>query len=571
MDRETKRHNNVLNKIEIANNKKELPSISYTNVINELSKLITFNGKTMDKKKLERIGTALDKGYSFTSEFVEKELKNIIYNEIGYIDEGSMKFIFDEIKNIKKINNMLYEIQLKNQKIFEIENKEKKDKHYNNLKRIGTAYDMVDLPKVGLTELNKELLSCVNDNEYNNTIKTSEINKLTNAYLNNESFDKIKEIVKEICLYQLLDSPRSREIMELQILSSLIMNDTNIRYIAEEIRKKEERKPIIYKSEHIYIMEKMKSAKRISDLPENINIAKLTSYLSGNSTIYTNDNRIKNGDLRQLSILLLNGCKFEDKEIKDEINKICNEKYSDKVDAYELLYDKLSKLPKTYYLVKEIRYSLLKQRYFIKKSSSKVNVYFLPYLKSRRVGGKFYKCYLNRSDLLDLDSILPADLTSIIPPKKRKDPVEYYIQNNVDVTFKLAGGIILKLDEIIGSITVFVPNDGKIGIDPKDKEKFDLINNLDKEIENKRNEKDILDEQIENRKLTNNILDTEKEKLIQEIEQLKKIKSELNQEIESSIKEYCSEMTIMGNQMIESANKLNENYESQKVKIFKNE
>ena len=132
MDRETKRHNNVLNKIETANNKKELPSISYTNVINELSKLITFNGKTMDKKKLERIGAALDKGYSFTSEFVEKELRNIIYDSIGYIDEGSMKFIFDEIKNIKKINNMLYEIQLKNQKIFEIENKEKKDKHYNN-------------------------------------------------------------------------------------------------------------------------------------------------------------------------------------------------------------------------------------------------------------------------------------------------------------------------------------------------------------------------------------------------------------------------------------------------------
>ena len=50
----------------------------------------------------------------------------------------------------------------------------------------------------------------------------------------------------------------------------------------------------------------------------------------------------------------------------NEIIRIAGQKYPDRAFAASLLYDKLSKLPKTYYLVEEINYSLKRQKEFIK-------------------------------------------------------------------------------------------------------------------------------------------------------------------------------------------------------------
>ena len=140
-----------------------------------------------------------------------------------------------------------------------------------------------------------------------------------------------------------------------------------------------------------------------------------------------------------------------------------------------MLFDKLSKLPKTYYLVDEINYSLARQKEFIGNSCSNVNVYFIPNEKSPIDGGRFYNCYINRVDNLDLSQILPLNLDEIVPPKMDIDSIEWYIQEKYDDTFKIAGGIILNKDETIGNVNVFRPNDGKIGITLEEKQKMDQI------------------------------------------------------------------------------------------------
>ena len=244
-------------------------------------------------------------------------------------------------------------------------------------------------------------------------------------------------------------------------------------------------------------MEYIKEAHRISQLPPNLTVSALNSYLNGNTTIYTNDDRITAEDLKDLINLLMDGYQWEDEVIVNEVKKIASAKYPEKTDAFELLYNKLSVLPKTYYLVEEIKYAQERQVEFIGRGSSNVNVYFIPNSKSPIDGGRFYNCYINRVNNLDLSEILPLDLDSIVPPDMDIDSVEWYVQEYYDPTFKTAGGIILNKDETIGNVSIFKPNDGTVGVTLEEKVRLDEIDDLDSQIEEKKKQLEALKAEIE--------------------------------------------------------------------------
>ena len=159
--------------------------------------------------------------------------------------------------------------------------------------------------------------------------------------------------------------------------------------------------------------------------------------------------------------------------------------------AYKLLYDKFSKLPKTYYLVEEINACNKKIKEFTASKSSNVNVYFIPNKKGPIDGGRFYNCYINRVNNLDLGELLPLDLNDIVPPEIDIDSVEWFIQEYYDKTFNVDGEIIIKKNETIGSVNVFSSNDKKesIGNEEQDvyKKLSDLYNEVNKLFE-RRNE-----------------------------------------------------------------------------------
>ena len=124
--------------------------------------------------------------------------------------------------------------------------------------------------------------------------------------------------------------------MKEQILGSLIQDET-IEYTVEEIVLKEKRKIQIYKINHEETMDMIKNAHRISQLPPNLTISTVNSYLNGNTTIYTNDDRITAEDLKTLTDLLMDGYKWEDEVVISEVKKIALSKYPDKNDAFILL------------------------------------------------------------------------------------------------------------------------------------------------------------------------------------------------------------------------------------------
>lgn len=494
-ERELERHNRVLGQITSAKTREDLPKIGFSTIASYLANNIYFNNEKISQKLFQPVIKAIIDYGAVVHPEVKNALIRVIIENYSNISEDEIIEKYKKVLESKRIVYLLSEIAQKNIKLDEIVKSENFVAHKQILKYINSAFEIKDLPKVGLSELNKKLLRAVNDNDFVNSIKTSDIKELTEAFLKQYTYMDIEDVVERIISkYDL--SEADKKLMKEQILGSLIQDET-IEYTVEEIVLKEKRKIQIYKINHEETMDMIKNAHRISQLPPNLTISTVNSYLNGNTTIYTNDDRITAEDLKTLTDLLMDGYKWEDEVVISEVKKIALSKYPDKNDAFILLYNKLSVLPKTYYLIEEVKYSQERQTEFIGRGSSNVNVYFIPNNKSPLDGGRFYNCYINRVGNLDLTQILPLDLDSIVPTEMDIDSVEWYVQEHFDPTFKTAGGIILNKDETIGNVSVFRPNDGTVGISPEEKEKMDEIDNLDVQIEEKRRMIESLNKEIE--------------------------------------------------------------------------
>ena len=493
-ERELERHNRILNQISDAKTREELPNVSFTTIASYLATYAYFNKKKISQTLFQPVIDAIIVHGITAHPDVKDAFVKVMKQSYPDVSENDIVAKYNDVMKCKRIGYILSEITQKNLKLDQIVKSENLDIHNQVIKEIKMAYEIKDLPKVGLSELNKKLVKAVNDNDFVTNIKASEIKDLTNAYLNNSGYSELENIIDKICSnYNLND--QDRVLMKEQILGSLMLDET-IKYTVEEIALKEKRKYEIYKLDHDATMENIKNATRISQLPPNLTISSVNGYLNGNTTIYTNDDRIVAEDLKRLTDLLMDGYRFEDEVIINEIKRIAKDKYPEKDDAFEILYSKLSTLPKIYYLVEEVKCSQARQTEFIGRACSNVNVYFIPNSKSPGDGGRFYNCYINRVDNLDLSKILPLDLDSIVPPEMDIDSVEWYVQEYYDETFKTAGGIILNKDETIGNVSVFKPNDGTVGVSLEEKEKMDKISDLDEQIKEKEDHLSSLDSEI---------------------------------------------------------------------------
>ena len=493
IERELERHLNVLEKINEAKIYDELPNISFSSITSYITSNTKFNDVKFSQKDFKPILDALIKNDFKKFDGLKELYINIVLSKCPDVSLEDIESKYEEIFEGVRINYLIEEITLKNVKSKMMKEEIDKENHEEIMKQINNSYDIRDLPNVGLGDLNKNILRNANNNSVKKRFKVSELSDITNVYLNNNGVGLPDYIIK-LLEKQDLSNEEKRTLFE-EMLKNFI-SDKNLGYIASEINSKEKRKLFIYKYDHEETMDNIKDAKRISQLPQNLSISTLTSYLLGNSTIYTNDNRFKSENLKYLTNLLLEGKKFDDDIVIEEIKNITNKLYPEKEDAYVLLINKFKSLPKTNYLVEEINYSLEKQKIFIKNCSSNVNVYLIPNEKSPIDGGKFFNVYINRVDNLNLDDILPEDLSKISSPKMDIDSVEWYVQENFDPTFKLVGGIITNKDETIGNVNVFRPNDGKVGVSREEKEKINKIDDLDKEIEEKEKTSEYIEEQM---------------------------------------------------------------------------
>lgn len=498
-ERELERHNKVLDAIKLANTREDLPKIGFSNIASYLANNVYFNNEKLSQKAFQPVINAIIDHGLVTHPEVKNALIRVILENYPFVLEEEIVEMYTKILGSKRIGYILAEITQRNLKLDEIIKRENKSIHEQIIKDINACYEIKYLPKVGLSELNKKLLRAVNDNDFVTNIKTSDIKELTVAFLEHYSYLEIEDIIYRIVSkYDL--SETEKELMKEQILGSLLLDET-IEYTVEEINLKEKRKLQIYKMDHEETMDAIKEAHRISQLPPNLTVSVLNNYLNGNTTIYPNDDRISAEDLKSLTDLLMEGHKWEEDIVIFELKKIALAKYPEKEDAFQLLYNKLVSLPRTYYLVEEIKYSQERQVEFIGRRSSNVNVYFIPNSKSPIDGGRFYNCYVNRVDNLDLSTMIPLNIEEKVPEGMDIDSIENYIQEHYDPTFKAAGGIILNRDETIGNVSVFSPyQDGTVGISIEKSKKIDEVEDLDRQIEEKKKELDELTVNIEEAK-----------------------------------------------------------------------
>lgn len=531
---EKERHEIYMDQLEDAKTVKELPKkITASVVINLFQNLASFKDKKIPKEKLEK--------------FVKEILKDDYYVTYGFINEGLTKILkenypdktddeiikkIDEVSASERLENILCEGYDYYLKYLELDYKEKTKEHKDRMIKIRATRDIKELPKIGIGDINARIVKDLYEPFNKTTLKVEYTGPIAKALLEGKDFnDKtILNAIDYLCEKKEMNEEYNDKNIDYKFykIRSLLGDDYELTYMVEEIKAKEEQTLKIYKLDHEDIMDNIKDATRISEMPTNLSISRITSYLSGNSMVYPKGKVIPSGDFLNVAQLLLSGKKMSDTEIQKELMKIIDKNYEElsiRVDAYRLLNKKLSKLPKLDYYVEEVKYGMKRQQEFISRGSSNVNIYFIPNPKSPIDGGRFYNCYINRASNLNLEEVLPLDLESIVPPNMDIDAVEWYVREKADPTFKAAGGIILNKDESIGGVNVFRPNDGKVGITKEEKSRYEKLEELSKKLKevtdrSKKAKEEymkaqaVIDEQIETIQAAMNVLIEEDEKVL---------------------------------------------------------
>ena len=261
-----------------------------------------------------------------------------------------------EIAKNPKTQNILVEIFERNNKLGKLILKEENNKHELIMKQIRSAYEIKELPKISKANITRY----IKDNsstEYSDKINVSKLQKLASLLVEGYSvFDK--EFRDELLLICRTVNLEYADAIHDQIMGRLA-NNIKLDYLVEEVKEKEDRIKFIYKNDHEETMDKIKDAKRISQLPYNLSLSTITSYLSGNSIIYPKQDKIPSGEFTNIANLLINGKRFENREIIDELAKIILDYYPEKFEeAFSLMISKLSNLPKIYYYAEEVGLAL---------------------------------------------------------------------------------------------------------------------------------------------------------------------------------------------------------------------
>lgn len=479
-EKELIRHKNVMDRINNATKKEEVPEITAANLSNFLANFVEFDGVKLTSREFANMYQTILNYGSFANYQVKEIFISILKKNYPNRSEKEYLNKYIEVGKNSKFNHIINEITARYLKLTEIKEKEDLENHKKVMKSINNCFEIKELPKVSRAVL-ASFISNYTKTKHSARIKNEDIYGIVNLLINGSKIisDEVEnELLRTIRKY----NDKDADIICDEIIGNLV-NDKRLGYLIEEVQAKEKRIPFIYKNDHNFIMDQINDARRISQLPKGYSLSTITGYLSDNSMIYPKGNIIPPGEFINISNLLMDGKKFEDREVLNEIAKIILDYYPDRIkEAFTLLLSKLSNLPKIYYIAEEVREILKKQDEFAVRGASNVNVYFVPNPKSPIDGGKFYNCYISRAKNLNLEDILPLKLEDIVPPSMDIDSIEWYVQEKYDPTFKTAGGIILNKDETIGNVTVFQPSDGKIGITKEEKNKYDELEELSQKV-----------------------------------------------------------------------------------------
>ena len=488
-EQEQLRHDIFVEALKNADSTDKLPAkIQPSTIVATLIPLASTKEKRIAKEDFDEVYRRIvfDSNYLNSDEFI-LGLSNILKKNYPNYNDNEINEKINEILNNARVKNLIFETLEYEKKYNELLYKEMSEAHDELMGRMDSTRMIEDLPKIGIGDINRLLQKDFYELFKKEKLRVEFTGNISKALLNGESINSkvINDAITYLCQSKEMIEPYNSMSLEDKInyVSEIISKNFEIKFLVEEINKKEQQTLKIYELDHDDIMDNIKDATRISQMPPNLSISRISSYLSDNSLIYSKGLVIPGGEFIEIAEALLNGKKISDDEVKEMLKTTVAKYYHENTEeAYNLLFNKLSKLPKLDYYVEEVRYGIQRQQEFIARGASNVNVYFIPNPKSPIEGGKFYNVYINRASNLNLEEILPLDLESIVPPEMDIDSVEWYVQQHADPTFKTAGGIILNKDESIGGVSIFKPSDGKVGITPEEKTRYEKLEELSKRL-----------------------------------------------------------------------------------------
>ena len=312
-EKEINRHKKIMDSIRKAKCKEDVPNVSISNIASYLANNVYFDDKHISQSLFKPVVDMVVNYGLFGMPQVRDVFIGVLKE--NYPDKSEEEYIekYNIINKSIRITNIIIEVSERMAKIQKFQDEEDLINHKNVLKDIEKAYDVKDLPNVEIGELNRRIQRSFNSNDFIKNIKVSSFKDVTDAFIDGKSIKEIDSLVYDYC-DNLNLSKDNRQLMYSQIIGSL-NTDKVIRYLASEIKTKEERKLKIYKINHEDNMQVIKNATRISQLPPNLTESILTLYLSDNIIIFVKGSKISTLDLKKITSLLLSVKKWEDKEV----------------------------------------------------------------------------------------------------------------------------------------------------------------------------------------------------------------------------------------------------------------
>ena len=123
-ERELERHLGIVERIEKANNRDELPNISFATIASYLASNVYFNNVKISQTLFKPVTDALlDYGY-FAHENVRQAFIKVIVENYPDVSEDEIIAKYNEILNAKRIGYILSEIGFRNERLYSIEKNE---------------------------------------------------------------------------------------------------------------------------------------------------------------------------------------------------------------------------------------------------------------------------------------------------------------------------------------------------------------------------------------------------------------------------------------------------------------
>ena len=151
-ERELLRHYNIIEEINSATSKDELPKVTVSLLSRFFASNLYFNDKHLNPTSFASISNKIVEDKMVTDD-VKKDLLSLIKKEYIYVSDDELIDKLSTVLSSPRINYLVEEINLRIKKINELEAKKYLDEHNKNISLIKNANEIKEIPTITKAKL----------------------------------------------------------------------------------------------------------------------------------------------------------------------------------------------------------------------------------------------------------------------------------------------------------------------------------------------------------------------------------------------------------------------------------